>query len=414
MDTVISPLRRGRRRWLLLTAGLLGLALLVGLAQSRPATLRLDARELTIATVTQDRFYEYISLDGQLEPATTYVIDSKIAGNVEQVFVSSGQDVRRGDTLLRIANADLELEVMQRESQLLEQLNAQRQTRLLLDQNDFTRRDQLTAVTYQLALQERQYLRDRQLLNEGVIAASQYEPTANQYRYYQRRRELLAEAFRTDSLARRNQLAQLATFETRILTNLTEVRAILDRLYLLAATDGRLSDFTVRPGQAVAGGQRLGEIYRLEDPLLVAEVDEFYLDKVTVGQAGVVSGRGDTLRLAVAKIYPTVREGRFRIDGRLLDGGITPAEFVRGQSVRFRLLFGRERSSVLLASGAFYGSTGGHWVYRLTEAGAERTPVRLGRSNPNHYEVLEGLTPGDRVIVSAYDAYDQYTSLQIN
>jgi HlyD family secretion protein len=414
MDTSITQPPRGKLFWLLAIGGVLLLAFAVGYYLSRPATLRIDARELTISTVTQEQFYEYINLDGRIEPASTYVIDSKVAGNVDRLFEASGQEVRRGDTLLRITNADLELDVMQRESQLIEQLNAQRQTRLFLNQNDFTRREQLVEIDYQLALQEKQYRRDRALLADSIIAPSTYEPTDNRYRYYQRRKELLTASFRADSIARSRQLAQLDAFETRILSNLEEVRAILDRLYLLAATDGRLSDFSVQVGQSVSSGQRLGEIYSLDDSLVVAEVDEFYLNKVTVGQQGQLSGKADTVLLTVTKIYPTVSEGRFRIDARIVGDADRSEDFVKGQTVRFRLRFGEQRSSVLLANGGFFGSTGGHWVYRLDEESARRTPVRLGRSNPNHFEVIEGLTPGDRVIVSAYDDFADYETIRIN
>ncbi|WP_068219990.1 efflux RND transporter periplasmic adaptor subunit [Lewinella sp. 4G2] len=389
-------------------------AIAIGYYLSRPATLRIDGNQLRVHTVEKNAFYEYINLDGRIEPATTYVIDSKIAGNVEQVYASSGQTVQRGDTLLRIGNADLELEVMQRESQLIEQLNAQRQTRLLLNQNDFNRREQLVEVNYQLALQTKQYNRDRGLLADGLIAMADYEPSANRYAYFQRRRELLTASLRADSTARERQLRQINSFEDRILTNLIAVRAILDRLYLRAAVDGRLSNFDVNTGQAITSGQRLGEIYGLENPNLTAEVDEYYLDKITAGQPGVIAGRNDSLKIEVTKIYPDVNGGRFRIDARFTNGAVSPGQFVKGQTLRFRLLFGEERASVLLASGPFYGDTGGHWVYRLAKDGADRIPIRLGRSNPNYYEVLEGLSPGDRVIVSTYDGFAEYDHITIN
>lgn len=378
------------------------------------ASVKVDAERVRITTVTQDRFYEYINLDGRIEPSATYVIDSKVTGNVERIFVESGQNIRKGDTLLQLSNADLELEVMQRESQLIEQLNNQQQTRLLLNQNDFNRREQLVEIDFQLALQEKQFHREKELLNGGVISASDYEPTANRYRYYQRRRALLSASYRADSLARQVQLKQLDASEARMLNNLEKVRKILDRFYLLAATDGRLGDFSPQTGQAITSGQRLGEIYRLENPRIVAEIDEFYLDKVRINQPGLIPGRTDSLQLMVDKIFPNVNNGRFRIEARIMEPPGTANTFVNGQSIRFRLMFGPEGYSVLLASGGFFGSTGGRWVYRLNDQGAVRTPVRLGRSNPNFYEVLDGLRPGDRVIVSAYDDFAQYENIMLN
>ncbi len=413
MDRRIENSSSPRGKFILLA--LLGIlaAAAIGFWLARSPELTVERERLTISTVRADQFYEYINLTGRIEPGETYFIDSKVAGNVERIFVRSGDRVRRGDTLLLISNADLELEVMQRESQLLEQLNAQRQTRLLLDQNDFTRREQLTEISFQLALQEQQFRRDEQLYGQGVIARSSYEPSENRYAYYQRREELLRASFRQDSLRRRDQLRQIDAFESRLLNNLRQVRAILDRLYLTAATDGRLSDFRVQTGQAINSGQRIGEIYSLEEPMIVAEADEFYLERVREGQSGFLIDRGDTLSLTVRRIYPNVENGRFRLDIAPRGSAVRPEEFAKGQSVRLRLLFGRASNSTLLASGNFYGSTGGHWVYRLEDGRALRTPIRLGRVNPDYYEVLEGLQPGDRVITSGYDEFSDFETLKL-
>ncbi|MEO0735084.1 MAG: efflux RND transporter periplasmic adaptor subunit, partial [Bacteroidota bacterium] len=402
-----------RRTTALLASGLVLLTVVAGYFFSRDATLSVAQRELTITTVSAGVFNEYINLSGRVEPAERYFIDSRVTGTVDRIFAESGQEVKQGDTLLLLANADLELEVMQRESQLIEQLNAQRQTRLLLDQNDFTRREQLLEADYQLALGRKQFRRSEQLLTDSLIAPSEYEPTENRYAYYQGRQRLLRASLRQDSVARRTQLRQIAAFEARLLANLEQVRSILDRLYVLAPTDGQLSDFTVQTGEAIATGQRLGEIYQMQQLRIAAEADEFYLNKITQGQQGFLLSGRDSLALRVEKIYPTVTNGRFRLDV----GAVTePSQrFTKGQTLRVRLLFGPPEPSTLLASGGFYGSTGGYWVYRLARNDlAVRTPVRLGRSNPDYYEVLEGLRPGDRVITSNYDAYAAYASIKLD
>lgn len=411
MDRRIQP---NNRRYLFLFPLLaIGLALGVyfGLGQSFGNTLAVDADRLTIRSVVDDRFYEYITLTGTIEPREVYYLDSKLAGNVQRVYAEAGQLVERGDTLLQLGNTDLRLSVMQRESQLIEELNSQRQTELLLNQNDFNRRALLTEVEYQLALQRKQFVRNDGLFREGIVAASDYEPIAERYQYLLQRHDLLQEAYRTDSLARRRQLGQLQLAERRILDNLVAVQQILDRLYVLAETDGRLSDFTVRAGEAVTSGQRLGEIYNLDHPKIVAEVDEFYVDKVFRGQPGIAIDGQDSLRLTVEKIFPTVEEGRFRIEIVIDD---PRRNFVRGQSFRLRLLFGQPSLSTLLASGNFYNSTGGHWVYRVEGDRAIKTPIELGRKNPNYYEVISGLEPGDRVITSDYDSFGDYEVIKFN
>jgi HlyD family secretion protein len=382
---------------------------------NRGSRVSIDPGRVSIATVKSDQFYEYINLSGRVVPRQTYFIDAQVTGNVDRVYAEPGQFLDRGDTLLHVSNPDLQLEVMQRESQLIEQLNAQRQTRLLLDQNDFNRREQLLEIRYQLELQKKQFARDRHLAAEGILSDRDYEPTANRYAYYTRRRDLLLESFRQDSLMRSVQLAQLNASERRILDNLDRVRAILDRLYVTAPVAGFLSDFDLQTGQSVASGARIGEIYRMETPLLTAEADEFYLGKISEGQRGILLEGDDTIGLIVEKIYPTVAEGRFRLDIGIADTlARHRTDFTKGQGVRIRLLFGEPATTILLATGPFYGSTGGHWVYRLEADRAVRTPIRLGRSNPNYYEVLEGLSPGDRIIVSAYDDFADYSTLNVN
>lgn len=413
MDTALpTTTRSGPRR---LRLALLGGGALLALAAAafwltRPARLRLDPAGLELATVSRAPFHEYINLEGRLEPGDSYLIDGRVAGTIERVYVESGATLRPGDTLLRLSNADLELEVLEREGQLFDQLDGQRRTRLLLDQNDFTRREQIVEIDHQLALQTRQFRRDSGLFASGDLAPADYELTANRYAFLQDRRRLLRAARRADSLARRRQLTKLAEAEGRIRANVGRLRTILDRLYVRAPVGGRLGDFRPRAGQAIAAGDRLGEIYDLADPRLIAEVDEYYLDRVRVGQTGLVLGRGDSARVTIDKIYPTVENGRFRVEARFPAGGAEG--LVRGQTLRFRLRFGAAEPAVLLPAGAFYAATGGHWVYRLAGETAERVPVRLGRRNPDHYEVLAGLAPGDRVIVSAYDDYQDYTTLQ--
>ncbi len=374
------------------------------------STVRVERGQLTIEKVKEAPFYEYINITGQIEPRDIYYVDSKVAGNVETVFAEPGQAVDVGDTLLQLANADLQLDVLQRESQLIEQLNNQQQTALLLNQNNLRQQEQLTEVEYQLALQRTRYERSRQLRADSVIAQQDYEPVANRYQYLQRRQQLLQRAYQSDSIARQTQLQQMSASEQRIMQNLKAIRAILDRLYVTAAADGQLSDFTVQAGQAVESGERLGQIYSLEHPKIVAEIDEYYLNKVTTGQQGITTVDGDTLMLEVDKIYPTVEEGRFRVEISL---EAQTAPFVRGQSVRAKLLFGSPARRTLLPNGSFYSTTGGSWVYVLLGDKAEKRPIKLGRRNPNYFEVLEGLAAGEQVITSDYENFKNYTTVKI-
>jgi len=381
---------------------------------SYTSTVAVDRQRVSITPVVEAPFYEYINVTGRFEPRSTFILDVKVPGIVERILVESGQKVRAGDLLLELANDDLRLEVMQRESQLIEQLNNQRQTALLLNQNNYNQREQLVEVRYQIDLQRKQYERNRQLLADSVISASEYEPIEDRYHYFQQRHSLLRESYRTDSLARIAQLTQINNSEARILDNLEAVKAIIDRLQVTALADGQLSNFDVQPGQALTSGDRLGEIYRMDNPLIVARVDEYYLDKVSIGQAGIAILDGDTLDLRVAKIFPNVEDGRFRVEIGVHPESIQNHSFIKGQSVRVRLFFGEPTERILVSNGNFYNTTGGNWVYLVEGDRAVKTSVEFGRKNPRFYEVLNGLMPGDRVITSGYEAFQDYETIKLS
>lgn len=378
------------------------------------STVKVERDRLTISSVAHSPFYEYINVTGTIEPRRVYYIDSQVAGTVEEVLAEAGQQLQRGDTLLHLSNPDLQLEVMQRESQLIEQLNNQRQTALLLNQNNFNQRAQLVEIDYQIGLQYKQYARNKKLLADSVIAQQEYEPVADRYQYLLRRKKLLTQSYHSDSLARAIQLKQINDSEIRILDNLQAVRKILDRLHVTALSSGRLSDFSVQIGQALNSGDRLGEIYRLDNPRIIARVDEYYLDKVSVGQTGVALIQNDTFPLRVEKTYPNVEEGRFRVDMGFAQANADTLDLVKGQSFRIRLFFGEPTETILLANGNFYSSTGGNWVYLVQGDRAIKRYVELGRKNPRYYEVLEGLVPGDRVITSGYDNFKHFETIKFN
>lgn len=407
---------KGFRKYLWLIAIVAGITIAVYAAATwrYQSSVSLEREALSIATVVRAPFFEYINLTGQVEPRELFYVDSKVAGSVERLYAENGTPVRKGDTLMRLANADLQLEVLQRESQLIEQLNNQQQTALLLNQNNLSQQERLAEVRYQLLLQQKAFERSQQLLRDSVIAVQDFEPVANRYYYLQQRQNILSSAFRSDSLARLAQLKQMAASEQRIMDNLSAVRSILDRLWVKAPADGQLTDFQIQTGQAVESGERLGQIYSLDQPKIVAQADEFYLNKITNGQKGEVILNGDTLELQVEKIYPTVTEGRFRIEAGIIAPRAKTLALIRGQSLRLRLFFGTPSERTLLPNGNFYASTGGSWVYVLEEGKARKRTIELGRRNPDFFEVLNGLEAGDKIIRSGYDRFEDYETLNLN
>ncbi len=378
------------------------------------ATMTIEKDRVLFTEVRNDQFYEYISITGNIEPANSYLVDSKISGTVQRVMAESGDELLEGDTLLQLVNADLRLEVMQRESQLIEQLNNQAQTKILLNQNNLSQREQVIEINYQIELQTQLYERNKPLFEQGVISESTFEPIASRYEYLQKRRTLIQQTYQTDSIARSIQLRQIDDSEVRIADNLDAVQQILNRLYIITPVGGQLSDFEIQVGEAVESGQRLGQVFSLKRPKITAEVDEFYLNKVAVGQPGITVINNDTIDLVVEKVFPSVEEGAFQIEIGLRAPDSTGQQFIKGQTLRISLFFGQPSETVLLASGNFYNSTGGNWVYVVNGDQAEKKNIKLGRRNPKHFEVLEGLKPGEKVIISSYDNYKNYETIKLN
>mgnify|MGYP001047024472 CR=1 FL=1 len=366
--------------------------------------LNVDEEKITVSTVEQDIFQERIPETGIVMPSQTIYMDAVEGGVVRKIILESGALVERGDTIMILDNSSLQLEVMQRESQLYEQLNIMRNTRLGLDQNDINQKTQLAQIDYQLQLLEPQYRRFKELASKKLISQRELEEVEEQYEYNKRLKDLTYRSYQSDSVSRSLQLNQIRLSEDRMNRSLEAVGKILDNLVVTAPTNGLLTTPDWEPGQSITPGERLGQVALLDSFKVRVAIDELYLPRIDVGQQGTWNPTGNTYRLEIYKKYPTVSEGNFEVDMKFI--GETP-ELRRGQSLRIRLELGSSEEAMLLATGGFFRDTGGNWVFVLNNDGsrAYKRDIRLGRKNPENYEVLEGLEPGEQVITSSYENF---------
>ncbi|MEM8966256.1 MAG: efflux RND transporter periplasmic adaptor subunit [Bacteroidota bacterium] len=367
--------------------------------------LNVDEEKITVSTVKQDIFQERIPETGIVMPSQTIFMDAVEGGVVREIILESGALVERGDTIMILDNSSLQLEVMQRESQLYEQLNIMRNTRLGLDQNDINQRSQLAQIDYQLQLLEPQYNRFKELSSKKLISQRELEEVEEQYEYNKRLKELTYQSYQSDSVSRSMQLRQLRLSEDRMNRSLEAVGKILDNLVVTAPTNGLLTTPDWEPGQSITPGERLGQVALLDSYKVRVAIDELYLPRIDVGQQGTFTFAGGDYRLEIYKKYPTVSEGNFEVDMKFV--GEVPSGIRRGQSLRIRLELGSSEEAMLLATGGFFRDTGGNWVFVLNNDGsrAYKRDIRLGRKNPENYEVLEGLEPGEKVITSSYENF---------
>ena len=389
---------------------LFGLGWLVYAAGSSKS-ISINRSEVEIARVTKSAFEEGLMISGRIIPNQQTFLDASESGTVEQVFAKSGDQLDKGDTIVQLSNSNLRLEVLQRESQLLEQLNTQRQTKILLNQNDLSQKQQIEEVNYQLDVQKRRYERNQQLHDKGVIADQDFEEIKKRYQYLQKRQNILQKVYKTDSIARATQLRQIDQSEDRLEQNLIAVQNILDKLCITAPVDGQLSDLELSNGERVNEGQRIGVVYNIDPPRIEAQVDELYINEIDKGLQGEIE-RNDTIyKVELTDKFPSVEEGDFRV---LLDfKGQAGADFYNGQNLRIRLNLSASKDALVIPKGRFFANTGGEWIYVLKGNEAEKRYVEIGQQNADSYEVISGLEAGDKVIISSYDNFQDYEQLKI-
>jgi HlyD family secretion protein len=384
-----------------LFTGLVGYQLLT----IRTDTLNVEAEKLTISEVTYGPFQEYIVEQGAVMPLTTIYLDAIEGGRVEEVFVEQGAQVQKGDPILRLSNANLQLNVMQREAELFEQVNYLRGTRVTMEQRRLDLRAQMVELDYQLALKKREYDRKAALVKENLIAQEDYEKTRDDYEYLARKREVTLETQRQDSLFRAVQIEQLEESIDRMRANLEVIRQNRENLTLRAPVAGLLSSLNAEIGESKSPGERLGQIDVEEGFKVRAAIDEHYIARVSPGQSGAFDFAGGTYDLTIRRVYPEVVEGQFQADMEF--AGEAPQGLRRGQTLQVRIALGELADAVQVPRGGFYQKTGGQWIYVLDPSGAfaVKRPIKLGRQNSQYFEVLEGLQPGEKVITSMYDNF---------
>ncbi len=416
MDRNIQPKTFTAKRIILVITGV-AVITAVGLAVWHSGGERrfsVKADTLRIATVERGPFREFIPVEGSVQPLQEYILDAVEGGKVEQVYQREGAMVHRGDPLLKLSNSDLALDYLYRETQLLEQRNQLRNSHLEMEQSRLTLQAELMALEHEIQQQQSICRRNEDLHQDKLISQAEYEQARDQLEYLQRKKSLTVKTHQQALAFRQAQSDQIQSTVHQMEANLALLRQKMDDLVVRAPADGQLTALNAEVGQTKPAGERLGQLDVLDGFKVRAWVDEFYLSRVDTGLQGVIDLDSTPYTLTVHKIYPEVRDGRFELEMRF--AGPAPTSIKRGQTLKIRLQLGDQTEALLLPRGGFYQSTGGQWAFVLNADGhtARRRPIRLGRQNPLQYEVLDGLKPGDRVIISGYDTFGETTQLVLN
>jgi len=367
--------------------------------------LYVNQNEITIATVEKGKFQEFIPVDGIVYPKNTIYIDAVQGGIVEQVYVEDGAMLKKGDPILKLSNADMELNYMDQETRMYDAINNLANTKISLEQNKYNRQKDITSIQYDIDKLKLDFQRKQGFYKQDMISKKEFEDAQRDYEYALKQLNISLRLQRLDSISNITQGSQIASSMDRMHNNLGLLRRNLENLIVKAPADGQLSSFLVEIGQTKGAGEHLGELNIQGGYKLRANVDERYISRVFNGQEAEFDLSGKTYEMQVFKIYSNVTNGSFQIDLKFKNE--EPQDIKRGQTLQLRLKFSSPTDAFILKRGGFFQETGGNWVYLLDASGktAVKHTIKIGRQNTDYYEVLEGLQPGDKVIVSSYDSF---------
>lgn len=408
MDIKIERTKTAKllRHWPWAAAGAVAAGLLAWLAAGNfTATLKVDRRALNIGEVSNALFNDYVSLDGQVAPIQVVQISPEEGGIVTERLVEEGAQVRKGDVLVRLSNSGLDLQILNAESELAEKQNMLRNTQISMEQDRLNNSNEELQLKMDVQRKQRQYAQQQRLYDERLNSKEECLKAKEDYELAQQRHALIQQRLAQDSKFRAAQVEQMTDNLDNMRRNVLLVRRRKEQLDIRSHIDGEVGLLDVEMGQNVAPGQKIGVINDLSDYKVTAKVDEHYIDRVHPGLEANFEQNGKRHVLKVHKVYPEVREGRFKVD--FVFAGARPGNIRTGQTYYLDLQLGASKMACLIPKGTFYSVTGGNWIFVLGKDGrkAYRRNIRIGRQNPRYYEVLDGLEPGEQVIISGYEAY---------
>lgn len=389
--------------WLL--GGVFVVFVLWMILRDNSSTLRVDGRIITTGEVRLGEFNDYVRVSGQVQPITTVQLSPLESGIVDEMVVEEGATVRRGDVLVILSNNNLNLEILNSEAQLAERENMLRNTQITMEQQKLNLQQERLQAELDAERKYRRFRQNEQLYAENLIAREEWLQSKEDHELAARRRDLIYDRQVQDSLYRSVEIERLEESLANMQSNMRLIRQRIENLHIKSPIDGELGLLDIVLGQSVSMGMKIGQINDLSDYKIEAMVDEHYIDRVRAGLEATFDRQGSQFTVRLRKVYPEVRGGQFKADFTF--EGERPDNIRSGQTYYLNLQLGQPTEAVIIPRGSFYQKTGGSWIYVISPDGgrAYRRAIRIGRQNPQYYEVLEGLQPGEKVIVSGYDSY---------
>ena len=375
------------------------------IARPNNKTLRVDKDTVTIANAVKGEFNDYIRISGRVQPMTTIQLSPQEGGIVEKILIEEGSPVKAGDAILILNNDNLDLQILNSEAELAEKENILRNTQIQMEQQKLDVRQNVLEYGMQVDRLRRAYEQQKALYEDKLIAKEEYLKAEEDYKLAKQKYDLMAERSKQDSLYRGTQIDRMEESLENMQLNMSMIRRRKSNLIVKAPIDGELGLLDVVLGQSIAAGTKIGQINSVGLYKVEAQIDEHYIDRVVAGLEATFERQGETYSTVIRKVYPEVRDGKFKADFKF--DGEQPDNIRAGQTYYLNLQLGQPEEAVIIPRGTFYQKTGGKWIYVVNKEGtkAVKREIRIGRQNPQYYEVLEGLEPGEKVITSGYDTY---------
>jgi HlyD family secretion protein len=413
VDRVIAKKKWGKKR-ILTIIGVLGIVSLAAASYiftSGKSRLNVDTERITISEVKSGPFQETIPVNGIVLPVTSIYLDAVEGGRVEEKYVDDGAMMKKGEPILRLSNTDLELSLVNQETAVYNLLTQMQISQNAARQNTIGKLTQGTDIDNLLKEAERIYKLNKQLYDQKVIGLQEFKQSENNYNYQLEKKRLSEQVLKQDTISVRQELTQARQSYERTQNALDVMRKKVGDLIVRAPVDGQLTSLDAEIGQSKNKGERLGQIDVLSGFKVRVDIDEHYISRIYTGLLGGFTFAGKDYKLRIKKVYTQVTNGRFQVD-MSFDGEV-PQGIRRGQTLQIRLAFSDEVQAVQVAKGGFYQQTGGNWIFKVSDDGktAYKVDIQLGRQNPDYYEVLEGLKPGDKVVTSSYENYGNMQEL---
>jgi HlyD family secretion protein len=377
----------------------------------RTSTYRVEKDKLIIETVTSGQFNDYITVPGTVEPIHVILLDALEGGRVEERLIEEGSMVKKGDIILRLSNPDLYLNILDSEAQLAEKENFLRNTQVTMEQERISIKRELINLKFDIERKERIYQQNTELMKDNLISREEFIRSKEDLDMARSSQELFIERQKADSLFRSVQVETIKANLENMRKNLALVRQRVENLNVRATIDGQLGLLVPEIGQSISRGANMGQINDLTSYKVTAQIDEHYIDRVRTELTATLDRQGTLYDLVVKRVYPDVRNGTFEID--MVFTGTVPDNIRTGQTYYISLQLGQPKESLLVPIGGFFQETGGQWIFVLDPSGsfAVKRNISIGRKNPKYYEVLEGLQPGEKVIISGYESFGKNEKL---